>query len=184
MNWLDIVIIICIIIGIVNGLRKGIVKQVISLVALIAAILLSGTVAKQISLWLQPHINDGNTSNVQNTIYYILAFILIVSIFSLLAHLVDKIINFTPIGVLNRMFGALFGAFFWVLCLSMVLNVLAVFDTQSWLISQPAKENSIYYERVKMTFPTVFPYIKDFIKHETNGGRDSRSIEQIDQQSV
>ena len=171
MNWLDIVIIVCIIIGIIHGLSVGIVKQIISLVSLIAAILLSGVVAKRISLWLQPHIHDGNMSfspNVQTAIYYILAFILIVSVFSILAYLVDKIINYTPAGIINKIFGALFGALLWALCLSILINFIAVFDTQSQIIAKPVKENSIYYERTKMIFPTVFPYIKDFFKHETN----------------
>ena len=167
MNWLDIVILVCIVIGIIHGLVTGIVKQVISLVSLIAAILLSGAVAKMISRWVEQHIQNGNhwfTPGVQNVFYYILAFILIVSLFSIAAGLIDKIINYTPVGVLNRLVGALFGVFMWALCLSILLNFIAVFDTQSQLISKPIKESSIFYERVRMIFPTIFPYIKDFFK--------------------
>ena len=172
MNWLDIVIIVCIIIGIVHGLVTGIVKQVISLVALVAAILLSGAIAKLIRNGLQPYIQGENSwlsPNVQNIIYYVLAFILIVSLFSIAAKLVDKIINHTPAGILNKLFGALFGVFMWLICLSILLNFIAVFDTQSKIIPKPVKENSICYDRVAMIFPTVFPYITDFIKHETHG---------------
>ena len=169
MNWLDIVIIVCIIIGTVHGLITGIVKQVISLVSLIAAILLSGAAANWIRNWIQLHVSTGKSdwlsSNVQNAIYYIIAFLLIISIFSVLAKIVDKMINFTPAGVLNKLFGALFGMFMWALCLSILLNITAVFDSQSRLITKPVKENSVYYEKVKMIFPTVFPYIKDYFKH-------------------
>jgi len=172
MNWLDIVIIVCIIIGIVHGLVTGIVKQVISLVALVAAILLSGAIAKLIHHWLQPYIQNENSwvsPNVQNIIYYVLAFILIISLFTLAAKLVDKIINFTPAGIINKLFGALFGVCMWLICLSIIFNFIAVFDTQSQVIPKPVKENSIYYDRVRMIFPTIFPYITDFIKHETHG---------------
>ena len=165
MNWLDIGIIVCIGIGIVHGLITGIVKQVISLVSLIAAILLSGAVANGIRHWVQTHIHSENnwfSPNVQNTIYYVLAFILIISLFAIAAKLVDKIINYTPAGMVNHLFGALFGTFMWVLCLSIFLNFLVVFDSQSRLIPQPVKEKSVCYETVKMLFPTVFPYIKDF----------------------
>jgi len=168
MNWLDIAVIVCIAIGIIHGLITGIVKQVISLVSLIAAILLSGAMANWIRNWTQSYIQNENSwfsPTVQNAIYYILAFILIVSIFAVLARLVDKIINYTPAGFLNKLLGALFGSFLWALCLSILLNFIVVFDNQSQLITQPIKENSVCYEHVKMFFPTVFPYIKDFFKH-------------------
>ena len=166
MNWLDIVIIVCIISGIIHGLFTGIIKQVISLVSLVAAILLSGAVAKVISFWLQPYIHTGDnlsSQNALNVIYYIIAFIIIISIFAIATYFVDKIINHTPVGIINKIFGALFGFFFWALCLSITFNILAVFDAESKVISKPVIENSIYYDRVKMIFPSIFPYIKDFI---------------------
>ena len=187
MIWLDIVILICIIIGIVHGLFTGIVKQVISLVSLVAAVLLSGAMANWLRNWIQPHIQNNNnwfSPEVQNAIYYVLAFILIVSLFAIVAKMVDKIINYTPVGIINRLFGALFGTLMWVLCLSILLNILAVFDTQSRIITKTTKEKSSYYETVKMIFPTVFPYINDFFKHGTDGGRDSRPIERMDEQSI
>ena len=169
MNWLDIVIIVCIAVGVIHGLATGIVKQVISLVSLVAAILLSGAVAKGISHWVELHIQSENrwfSPEIQNAIYYIIAFILIVSLFALAAKLVDKIINHTPVGVLNRLFGALFGAFMWTLCLSVLLNLLTVFDSQSRIIAKSTKENSVLYERMAMIFPTIFPYIQDLFKHQ------------------
>jgi len=172
MNWLDIVIIVCIIIGIIHGLYTGIVKQVILLISLIVAILLSGTIATVIRHWMQAYVQNAPqwfSPNVQNAVYYILAFIFIVFLFSIAANLIDKIINYTPAGLINRLFGAVFGSFMWALCLSMGLNILAVFDNQSQVIPKSVKENSIFYDRTRMLFPTAFPYIKDFFKHETNG---------------
>ncbi|MCL1934477.1 MAG: CvpA family protein [Candidatus Azobacteroides sp.] len=168
MNWLDIVIIVCIVIGIVHGLITGIVKQVISLISLVAAVFLSGAVANWMRNWMQSHIQNENSwfsPGVQNAIYYVLAFIIIVSVFAVLAKLADNVINYTPVGMINHLFGALFGTLMWALCLSIALNFLAVFDNQSQLITKPVKESSVYYEKVKMIFPTVFPYIKDFFKH-------------------
>jgi len=173
MNGLDIVILVCTGIGIVHGLFTGIVKQVISLVSFAAAILLSGALAKWLRNWIQPYIQNENnwfSPDVQNAIYYVLAFILIVSLFAIAAVLVDKIINHTPVGIINRLFGALFGTLIWVLGLSILFNVLAVFDSQSRIIPKTVKEKSVCYDGVKMIFPTVFPYIQDFFKHEKTEG--------------
>jgi len=165
MNWLDFIIIVGIIVGIVHGWISGIVKQIISLISLVAAILLSRTVAHWIRLWIQPYFNDANewfSPVIQNAFFYIVAFILIIIVFAFIAKLVHEIINHTPVGTVNRLFGAIFGMSMWALCLSIAFNCIAIFDTNSRLLSKPLKENSAYYEKVKMIFPTVFPYIKDF----------------------
>jgi len=167
MNWLDIIIIAGVIIGIIHGIFTGIVKQVISLVSLVAAILLSGAVANMIRNWIEPNIQLRNNLlayDIQFTIYYIIAFILIISLFSIAAGFVDKIINYTPAGFINKIFGALFGVLLWALCLSILFNVLAVFDSHSQVIPVTVKENSLYYEKVKMIFPMIFPYIEGFFK--------------------
>jgi len=172
MNWLDIAIIVCVIIGVVHGLVTGFIKQVIFLVSLIAAILLSGAIANVARQWVQTHFSNEPawfSPNIQNVVYYALAFLIIIILFSIAAKLVDKIINHTPAGIINKLFGAIFGVCIWTLCLSITLNFIAVFDAQSQVIPKPVKENSIFYEKMKMIFPTVFPYIKDFVKHEING---------------
>ena len=167
MNWLDIVIIVGLIIGVIHGFLTGIIKQIIFLVSLVVAILLSGAVANVLSHWIQPHIQEGNgffSSGIQAAIFYILAFIIILSIFSILAKFIDKIINHTPVGFINKAFGALFGMFIWALSLSILLNFITVFDTQSNLISQEVKENSFYYDKVNMIFPMIFPYIQNLFQ--------------------
>jgi membrane protein required for colicin V production len=167
MNWLDLILIVCIVIGIIKGMFDGLVKQVISLIALILAIVLSGTVANGLRQLINAHFSTGNTlfsPNIINAIYYILAFVIIVSLFALLAKAVDKMISYTPVGIFNRLFGALFGGFVWTLCLSILLNFIVVFDTQSVLLPKPLKEKSICYHNVRMVFPSVFPYIKEFFK--------------------
>jgi len=172
MNWLDIVIIVCIIIGLVHGLVTGIIKQVVFLVSVIAGILLSGAIAAWLHRWVQAHFPNEPawfSPGVQNVVYYALAFLFIICLFAIAAKFVDKVINHTPAGMLNKLSGALFGGIMWTLCLSIALNFVTVFDTQFQIIPKQVKENSVLYERVKMIFPTVFPYIKDFIKHETNG---------------
>jgi len=168
MNWLDIVIVVCIVSGIIHGLVSGIIKQILSLVAIVAAILLSGTVANFIHNWFQPYIQSGNSvisNNVEYVIYYVIAFIFIISVFAFAAKIIDNIINFTPAEIINKLFGAIFGAFMWVICLSIAFNILAVFDTESNVISESVKENSIFYEKIKMVFQTIFPYFENFYKN-------------------
>ncbi|GHV31138.1 hypothetical protein FACS1894177_05030 [Bacteroidia bacterium] len=154
MNWLDIVIWICLGAGLVKGLYDGLVKQLISFISLILAIVFSGMVADILRNFINWQIH--------NAIYYIFAFILIITVFALLANVVDKIIKFTPMSMLNRLAGGVFGVLIWLLCLSFALNILSVFDSKSIIIHKETQEKSVTYDPVKMALPVIYPYIREF----------------------
>jgi membrane protein required for colicin V production len=167
MNWLDIIIVICLIIGIIKGLFDGIVKQLISVISLILAIVLSGSVATWLRKFVNVHfqIENSFSPGTISAIYYVIAFIIIVILFSFLAKFVDKIIHYTPLEIFNRLLGALFGAFMWMLCLSIFFNIAAVFDSKNVLIHKQTTEKSVYYDKVRNILPSVYPYIKEFFKN-------------------
>jgi membrane protein required for colicin V production len=167
MNWLDIIIVICLVSGIIKGLFDGIIKQLISIISLILAIVLSGSAATWLRKFVNMHfqIESSFSPGTISAIYYIIAFIIIIVLFSLVAKFVDKIINYTPVEIFNRLFGALFGAFMWMLCLSIFLNIVAVFDSKNLLLYKQTTEKSIYYDKVRKILPSVYPYIKEFFKN-------------------
>jgi membrane protein required for colicin V production len=154
------------VIGLIKGLIDGIVKQVISLISLILAIMLSGSVANGIRSFVNSHFNvsDAISAGTLNAAYYVLSFVFIITLFAFLAKFVSKIINYTPVGILNRLLGALFGVFLWVLCLSILFNVVAVFDFTSVMIPKQALAKSVLYDKIREILPSVYPYIKEFFK--------------------
>ncbi|MDR2620973.1 MAG: CvpA family protein [Dysgonamonadaceae bacterium] len=164
MNWLDWVIWICVGAGLVKGLYDGLIKQLISFISLILAIVFSGMVANILRNFVNLHLHweTSISPNTLNAIYYIFAFILIITVFALLAKVVDKIIKFTPVNMLNRLAGGVFGVLIWLLCLSFALNILSVFDSKSIIIHKETQEKSITYTPVKMVLPVVYPYIREF----------------------
>ncbi|MDR1562356.1 MAG: CvpA family protein [Dysgonamonadaceae bacterium] len=165
MNWFDIVIFICLAAGFVKGLFDGLVKQLAALVALVLAFIFSGQAAEILRNFIENTLHWSMSSAASmNTIYYIIAFLLIVAVFSLLAILVDKLVNVTPAGVLNKLAGGVFGIMLWLLCLSFVLNILSVFDYESKIIDKDIQEKSISYKPVKTALPMVYPYIKEYFK--------------------
>ena len=163
MFWFDLVLLICLIAGIIKGLADGIVKQVITLLALVVAVYLSGFVAGLIRDFINSNFDIGDSVSpfVLNAVYYIFAFALILSVLIALGNLVNKAINYTPIGIINRLFGAFSGGFITILCLSIVLNIFAVFDPDSTIIPKQMKEKSVHYNKVKDVFPKIYPSIKE-----------------------
>ncbi|MDR2057507.1 MAG: CvpA family protein [Dysgonamonadaceae bacterium] len=165
MCWLDIVIIICIAFGLIKGLKDGFVKQIVSFLALICAIFFAGQLAQ---LMREALLRFGFFSSMSSGIFtgicYILAFSLIIIAIVLLGKIVDIAIKMTPVKILNILLGGIFGALIWVFSLSIVFNLLQVFDFQSQLIKKQTQEKSIFYENVKNVVPTVYPFLKEYFK--------------------
>ncbi|MDR0733240.1 MAG: CvpA family protein [Dysgonamonadaceae bacterium] len=154
MTWLDIIVCVCLCTGLVKGLYDGLVKRLVSFVSFILAIVFSGMIAGILRNIVNWHIHDA--------IYYVFAFSFIITVFTLLANVIDKVINFTPMGMINRLAGGLFGVLIWLLSLSFALNILSTFDSKSVVISKEMQEKSVTYAPVKMALPIVSPYIKEF----------------------
>jgi membrane protein required for colicin V production len=163
MVWLDIVVLICLGFGLIKGLFDGLVRQLIAVVALFLAFVFSGAAAGYIRNFAVEtmHWTAINDSPVVGPVCYIIAFVLIVAVLSLLGHLLDKIISVTPIVVLNKLGGAVFGLVLWLLCLSFALNTVEAFDRDSDLISQDVKNQSFTYFPVKIALPTIYPHLHE-----------------------
>ncbi|MDR1763451.1 MAG: CvpA family protein [Dysgonamonadaceae bacterium] len=164
MNWFDIVVFVCLGAGLIKGLLDGFIRQLIALIALYLAFVFSGAVAALIREFVETHwhLQAGNPVPL-NTIYYIIAFVVIIFVTNIIARFAEKIINFTPIGILNKLAGGLFGVLLWLLCISFALNLLSAFDAESKIISEETRNESITYDTVKNALPLVYPYFKEFI---------------------
>ncbi|MDR2085608.1 MAG: CvpA family protein [Dysgonamonadaceae bacterium] len=168
MNWLDIVIIVCIAIGLIKGLFEGFIKQAVSFLALIAAIFFSGQLAVFLrNFSRQLDVFSSMNQALLSAICYIFAFVLIIIVIVLLGRIVHIAIKMTPAKWLNVLLGGLFGALIWLFSLSIVFNLLYIFDFQSGIIKKETQEKSIFYENVKSVVPTVYPFIREYFKKQT-----------------
>ena len=161
MNWLDIVIIVCLATGLIKGLKDGLIKQAASLIALIIAVIFAGQVSVPVQGFLMQHFTGSAVSTqIITALCYIIAFVLIIVVIHLIGKLVSFAIKLTPAKPLNILLGGLFGIFIWTLSLSVVLNLFAVFDSNSTIISQQAQENSVLYYPIRQVLPMILPVWK------------------------
>lgn len=156
MNWLDITLLCLAGIGFVKGLFDGVVKQVVSLIALVLGIFFCGMAAG----WLRGYIvalgwfpEEGVT-----ILSYILGFLLIVGLLLLAGEIVHRLINVTPLSIVNHITGGFFGLLVMILFVSLILNLLEIIDKGSVLISAQTKVESRFYYTVKEIVPTIFPH--------------------------
>ncbi|GHT46654.1 hypothetical protein FACS189440_05150 [Bacteroidia bacterium] len=166
MNWLDLVIVVCVAIGLIKGLFDGFIKQVVSFIALVAAIFFAGQIAVPVRTFLTNHVSSDTVSpQILHGFCYITAFVIIIFIIVLLGKVVDIAIKMTPAKPLNVLLGGLFGIGIWLLSLSILFNIFAVFDSKSTIIPKHVQEKSVFYHRVKDLVPTLYPVWKTYFKN-------------------
>ncbi|MDR0506267.1 MAG: CvpA family protein [Dysgonamonadaceae bacterium] len=168
MNWLDIIIIVCVAAGIIKGLFDGFVKQAVSFLALILAIFFAGRLAGFLRYWaLNSEIFSSMSYGILTGVCYTLAFMLIIVVVVLLGKIVNIVVKMTPAKPLNILLGGLFGMFIWILSLSILFNIFAVFDSSSAILSTQTQEKSVFYMRIKGVAPTVYPALKNYFKYSS-----------------
>jgi membrane protein required for colicin V production len=164
-NWLDLAIIVCLAVGLIKGIVDGFVKQVVSFLALAVAIFFAGQIAVPIRSFLfSSSTVTAIPQPVISGLCYLLAFALIIIAIVWVGKLVSFAIKMTPAKPLNTLLGGLFGMFIWIFSLSLLFNIVAVFDYHSKIIPAQIQKESFFYNRIKSVVPTLYPVLKDYFK--------------------
>ena len=121
MNWLDIVIIVLIGIPTLIGLKIGVIKAILSLAGVIVGVILAGqyhdVLAEQLTFISQ--------ANIAKIVAFALILLGVMLIASVAASLIKWVISAVMLGWVNRLGGAIFGAFLGVLLCSAGLAIWA-----------------------------------------------------------
>ncbi len=161
MNILDIVLIIPLAFGCIQGIRHGFVKEIGSFIAIVVGIYLarfwSESLSHAIVEWLDC------TPQVALVVAYAVAFIIGALGIHLIAYLISKLLSLIKLNWINRIIGALFGTFKWLLILSVILNFLSMINSYAPLIQTRTIKESILYKPVENTIGNVLPFL-DFEK--------------------
>jgi membrane protein required for colicin V production len=166
MNTFDVIIAAFLIFGFVRGLLKGLFVEVASIVALIAGIygaihfsyFIGNILAERVS-WEEQYIT---------IVSFAITFGIIVLVIGLLGKMFTKMADFASLGLLNKIFGGVFGALKIGIILSIVLLVFTKLNDTIPFVSEEQQENAILYEPVKNLAPTLFPNFLKIVEEETD----------------
>jgi membrane protein required for colicin V production len=131
------------------------IRQVASLVAMVIGVYLCASSAE----WIRGYLTEMDWFPQQAVIMvsYVLGFILIVGIILLAGQIIHRLVNVTPLSIFNHIVGGMLGLLMMVLFISLVFNVIEMFDHDSVILSQEIKVESRFYLYVKSIIPTIFP---------------------------
>jgi len=165
MNTFDIIIAAVLTFGFVRGLLKGLFVEVASLVALITGIYGAIHFSYFVGNLLAEHVTW--EERYIRIISFAITFAIIVLVIGLLGKMLTKIADFASLGLLNKLFGGIFGALKVGLILSIILLVFTKLNNTIPFISNEQKANAVLYEPVKNLAPTLFPNFLKVIEEET-----------------
>lgn len=131
MGILDIIILLTLVISGAYGCWKGIVLQMGSLAGVVVGIL----ACRMFGVWLTDviHVHLLSAAGDANTVHYMSLVVAYVTLFvvgyaitRLLARLVQTVAKSLNLTVIDRILGALFSIFEWMLVLSILINICTV----------------------------------------------------------
>ena len=159
MTTIDIIILIALGAGVIVGFMKGFIRQLASILGLIVGLLAAKALYTSLAVKLCPTVTDSMT--VAQILAFIIIWIAVPLIFTLVASVLTKALEAVSLGWLNRMLGAGLGALKYLLLVSLVICVIQFIDSDSQLISQTKKEQSLLYYPMEKFAGIFFPVAKE-----------------------
>ena len=159
MTTIDIIILIALGAGVIIGFMKGFIRQLASILGLIVGLLAAKALYTSLAVKLCPTVTDSMT--VAQILAFFIIWIAVPLIFTLVASVLTKAMEAVSLGWLNRLLGAGLGALKYLLLVSLVVCVIQFIDTDSQLISQTKKEESLLYYPMERFAGMFFPAAKE-----------------------
>ena len=119
-NQIDILIIILTIISMIYGYSRGLIKEILSILSILISVYISINVYPNISLFIKEYIE---MAILADSISFALMFLFLYSLINIFSNFIISSITNTPIRILDKNFGILFGFFRALLILSL-FNIL------------------------------------------------------------
>jgi len=161
MNWLDITIIV---VGIgfgVAGLWQGAIKMAFSIAGLIAGIYLAGRYYQ-----LLANILSSSGATWAKIAAYAIILLVTSAIAGIIGWIVAKLVHITPLGVLDRAIGFIFGVGIGLLLIAAGLAILSKYFSSveaAAASSQVARFLMAKFPLLLALLPEEFDFIRDFL---------------------
>ena len=157
MNIFDIIILIILSYGLINGFIKGFIIEVAGIISLILGVTGSFKFASILEVYLNSYV-DWRPKTIQAASFIIL-FVIIIYAVSLLAKMITKTLKIIALGMINRIFGGIFGLLKWCIILSSLVLVSQEINEIITLIPDKTLKESISYNLLEKVGGFLFDWV-------------------------
>lgn len=157
----DIILLSPLLFGLVKGAIKGLVAELSSIIGLIAGLLLAFNFSGAVFNRIAPYFS--NPAAQVKALAFALVFIGVIVGVALVSKIVTRALTFAALGPLNRLLGAAFGFFKWLLFTTLAVYFFAKLQSQALLV-QPALLNHSLIYPMMLELSTCFPDLWESVK--------------------
>lgn len=159
MNYFDIIFVIPLLWGAYKGFSKGFVLEIASLVALGLGVW-GGLKFSYPSADYLSKLFDISEKLMPLISFSVVFIIIVIGVF-LLAKLLQSVLKKAALGLVNKLLGLVFGVLKFAFILSIILNLINVFNNEVEFITPEKKEASLLYQPIEKVAQLLIPGIKD-----------------------
>lgn len=157
--YLDLIIAIPILWGMLRGFKRGLIIELCTLMALIMGAYGAAAFGNMAGDYLQTQFNTDPRMSL--VLAFATVFILIVVAVFIFGKVLEGLIKMVALGLVNRLFGLLFGALKFGLIVSSLFFILNGFPAFEKIIPAQWKQESYLYEPVSAIAPKLYPVLHD-----------------------
>ncbi|NEN24778.1 CvpA family protein [Cryomorpha ignava] len=157
--YLDLIIAIPILWGMYRGFKRGLIIELCTLMALVLGIYGAAAFGDMAGEYLQAEFNTDPRMSL--VLAFSIVFILIVIVVFIFGKVLEGVIKMVALGLVNKLFGLLFGALKFALIVSGLFFILNGFPLTDKLISPKWKQESLLYKPISSIAPKLFPILHD-----------------------
>lgn len=158
MGVVDIVIVCCFLPVLYFGIKNGLVKQLVALAVIYFGITLSLKFSVPVSKWLLEHVEMSEFW--AKAVSFILIFFVIAIVLSLFGRILEKIIQISLLGWLNRLLGIVMTFAIFLLIVSALVYLVDSANNIVEFIPKEKLEESRFYPALLQFAQDIFPRFK------------------------
>ena len=141
MIWLDIIFLVPLLWGAYSGFKKGLIAQVLGLSSLFAGVWLGVNYQEMVSPFLIEKVQEKYLS----ISCFIVLFFSVIILGAITTKIMEKFANFIQLKLINKLVGLILGVLKISSFLVIAVSIIQTWDSQSIMIDQSTKENSLFY---------------------------------------
>lgn len=161
LGWIDLAIGAVLLVSMIVGLWRGLLFEVLSLLGWLVAYFLSQWIAPHVALWVPVGTPGSGLNQVASLV---LAFMLVLIVWSLTARLLRALIQASPLSGLDRLMGAGFGlirGLLITLLAVLLLGMTPVSQSVQWQESELVPWAQVALNGLKPVLPSsIVEYVK------------------------
>ena len=155
--YLDIFIAIPILWGMFRGFKRGLIIELCTLMALVLGVYGAATFGDMAGQYLESEFNTN--PRISLVLAFSIVFLVIVVAVFLFGKALEGVIKMVALGLVNKLFGLLFGGLKFALIVSSLFFMINGFPITEKLIPTINKKESFLYKPVAAIAPNVYPVL-------------------------